>query len=107
MQESNNGASFQTRIIERDIERLANRFDRHLEIYAQNNKELAALKSSIESHGASVGQIAETISRHEQEIQERKAEVSGLTARLSVYAAGASFLASGLSAGIIQILFFQ
>lgn len=42
-------ANEQTKIIERDLEKLAARFDRHLEIYAQNGKELAALKSSVDS----------------------------------------------------------
>jgi len=48
-------ANVQTQIIERDIARLAEdhtklneRFDRHLEIYAQNGKELASLKSEVE-----------------------------------------------------------
>lgn len=36
----------QTEIIERDIKTLADRFDRHLEIYAQNNKELQSVKTN-------------------------------------------------------------
>lgn len=33
--------------LERDLREVASRFDRHLEIYAQNGKELAALKSEV------------------------------------------------------------
>lgn len=51
-------ANEQTRIIERDIaslsldhKKLNERFDRHLEIYAQNGKELVALRTQmVESH---------------------------------------------------------
>lgn len=39
----------QTNILERDLARLADRFDRHLEIYAQNGKELTALKQEVSS----------------------------------------------------------
>ena len=49
-------ANGQTKLIERDIARLAEdhtklneRFDRHLEIYAQNGKELASLKVSVDN----------------------------------------------------------
>lgn len=42
-------ANAQTQIIERDLSKLSQRFDRHLEIYAQNGKELAALKSSVDA----------------------------------------------------------
>lgn len=49
-------ATEQTKIIGRDIAkvaqdqmRLAKRFDRHLEIYAQNGKELSKLTSSIDA----------------------------------------------------------
>jgi len=41
-------ANTQTQIIERDLEKLGNRFDRHLEIYAQNGKELMGLKTSVD-----------------------------------------------------------
>lgn len=40
-------ANTQTKIIERDLSRLEVRFDRHLEIYAQNGKELVALKTAV------------------------------------------------------------
>lgn len=50
-------ANAQTQIIEKDIARLRDsmseqsaRFDRHLEIYAQNGKELAALKQEVRSN---------------------------------------------------------
>lgn len=40
-------------IMAEDLERLQARFDRHLEIYAQNGKELAALKTEVRvSHKA-------------------------------------------------------
>lgn len=38
----------QTKILERDISNIGDRFDRHLEIYSQNGKELAALKTTVE-----------------------------------------------------------
>jgi len=37
----------QTRVLERDITSLNNRFDRHLEIYAKNGKELANVKEEV------------------------------------------------------------
>lgn len=37
----------QTLRLERDLNNLGIRFDRHLEIYAQNGKELAALKAQV------------------------------------------------------------
>lgn len=47
----------QTKILERDIANLSKkvdsqceRFDRHLEIYAQNGKELAALKTEVKNN---------------------------------------------------------
>ena len=40
--------------VEKDVQGLATRFDRHLEIYAQNGKELGALK-------VSVGQVHESL----------------------------------------------
>ena len=42
-------ANIQTQIIERDLSKLGERFDRHLEIYAQNGKELASLKQSVDN----------------------------------------------------------
>lgn len=36
----------QTRILERDIENIGRRLDRHLEIYAQNNKRLMAVETN-------------------------------------------------------------
>ena len=64
--------------LERDINSLANRFDRHLEIYAQNGKELAALKSQVaNNHGSmltaldtlntSIGNLRETISKQDEQ----------------------------------------
>ena len=37
----------QVSILERDVNRIGDRLDRHLEIYAQNGKELAGLKSEV------------------------------------------------------------
>ena len=37
------------KLLEQDLRGVTDRFDRHLEIYANNGKELAALKSSVDS----------------------------------------------------------
>lgn len=47
-------ANAQTQIIERDLQKLSDRFDRHLEIYAQNGRELSALKASVDSLRSSI-----------------------------------------------------
>jgi len=39
----------QTKRLEDDIRSLAQRFDRHLEIYAQNGKELRSVQTELES----------------------------------------------------------
>lgn len=61
-------ANAQTRIIERDIARLAEdhtklnlRFDRHLEIYAANGKELAALKTKVDTLDKSIHEKCDEI----------------------------------------------
>lgn len=67
----------EAKIIEREIESLGkmvhtqgNRFDRHLEIYAQNGKELSALKTEMKSMGKNLvdalSQIRSSIEKQEK-----------------------------------------
>lgn len=46
----------QTERLEWDIRDLAGRFDRHLEIYAQNNKEIAALRTELNATKQNIGE---------------------------------------------------
>lgn len=58
----------QTMRLERDIKSLGERFDRHLEIYAQNGKELASLKTEVRANHdsvvSSIRSLAEAISKN-------------------------------------------
>jgi predicted phage tail protein len=86
-------ANAQTKIIERDIARLAEdhaklnqRFDRHLEIYSQNGKELAALKTKVENLDKAVQAKCDeimTMLRENRGMYATKEEVTHATAMMS------------------------
>ena len=107
-------ANAQTLIIERDIARLADdhvklttRFDRHLEIYAQNGKELAKLTSAVES-------LKETFEKRNvfldndqanqwkeiktgaQEIQENKLAINSIGLKVAMWAGLGSTVGSAV-----------
>lgn len=109
-------ANPQTQIIERDLSKLAERFDRHLEIYAQNGKELYGLKSSVEA-------LKHTIERQENrgkdsldtvwvQTKQNTKDISGISVtlgklmvRVSLIAAVASSVASIIGSIILGQLF--
>lgn len=95
----------QTKIIERDIARLADdhqklneRFDRHLEIYAQNGKELSALKVEVGqlvnviknmeySHGKNNDNQWVEIKQNTSDINTIKIEIGKLGVKIGMWAA--------------------
>lgn len=115
-------ANEQTKIIERDIARLADdhrklneRFDRHLEIYAQNGKELAALKVSVDQLSKTVAvHTANTMEAHDKQLKRSETnatritqleiDVSKLAAKVAVYAAVASAIASAGVSYVISLI---
>ena len=109
-------ANTQTRIIERDLEKLSDRFDRHLEIYAQNGKELAALKTSVDSlknaiekqegtEKQNVEQIWAETRKNTSEINDINVTLGKLLVRVSLMAAVASTLASSVVVYVIEAVF--
>lgn len=116
-------ANAQTQILEKDIARvrqdlegLAHRFDRHLEIYAQNGKELASLKSEVAqlvnviremdmSHGKNNDSQWIEIKHNANEINTLKIEISKIGVKVGMWAAGASAFASGLAVLVIEKIF--
>jgi hypothetical protein len=101
------GANFQTRIIERDIEAIGkrmdkqdSRFDRHLEIYAQNGKELTAVKMSIDSLTSAIAEVKKSSERHEEGISENRINIAKIKVTVAIYAAVASFFASAVASSI-------
>lgn len=113
----------QTKIIEKDIARLAEdhqklneRFDRHLEIYAQNGKELAALKSSVDNLRLAVekqeSRVHESLAniwvqtrKNTDDISETNVTVGKLIVRVSLIAAFASTLASSVASVALKSFF--
>lgn len=55
----------QTRRLEEDMRHLGNRFDRHLEIYAANGKELAAVKQNVASLDKTITEFYISFKAHE------------------------------------------
>ena len=56
----------QTHRLETDLRHLGNRFDRHLEIYAANGKELAAVKANVASLEKTLIDFYSSFKIHEQ-----------------------------------------
>ena len=48
-------------VLQRDMSAMNARFDRHLEIYAQNGKELAALKVSVNQFAEIMGDLTQAV----------------------------------------------
>lgn len=108
-------ANAQTQIIERDLYKLAERFDRHLEIYAQNGKELAALKSSVESLRSvierqeirekdNLSSIWSQTKQNTSDISEINVTLGKIMVRVSLIAGTASTVASSIATTAIGIL---
>ena len=55
----------QTRRLEEDMRHLGNRFDRHLEIYAANGKELSAVKQNVASLDKTITEFYLSFKAHE------------------------------------------
>lgn len=102
----------QTKIIERDLQKLADdhrklgeRFDRHLEIYAQNGKELVALRTTMmESHKnfeALFAKTSEALHITRTELQDIRIEMGRVTTKLTI---GAMFVGPMVAAVIVFLV---
>lgn len=60
-----------TETLERDIGMLSTRFDRHLEIYAQNGKELSGVRSSMVNLSTDIASLATALNRLEEKVDTR------------------------------------
>ena len=109
-------ANIQNRMIERDISAVTLRLDRHLEIYAQNGKELAALRVSVDNlgrvieKGSTAYEVDQVVLRQEFKLHENKVNVmenalSTLATKIGVYATVGSASAS-VAVGVILRVFF-
>ena len=98
-------ANIQTKIIERDLQKLGDRFDRHLEIYAQNGKELSGVKASLENHNKTADRITERLLDHETRINANEINIAKLAVRVAGYAAVASAVASAVAVTIVESVF--
>lgn len=104
-------ANFQTAIIEKDLDKLSTRFDRHLEIYAQNGKELAALKASVDGLKAYIEQQHSRDSGEAERIwtQTKKntndiSDIKVALGKVLVKVAAISSIAASISASIAAIV---
>lgn len=107
------GANYQTQIIEKDLNKLGERFDRHLEIYAQNGKELASLKTSVEGLRTAIYDKFDELKEYQNnqaiqikdnstDIKEVEINVSKLAVKLASFAAIASAVASSIVVVFVQ-----
>lgn len=103
-------------IIERDLQKLGDRFDRHLEIYASNGKELASLKTAVEGlrltiekqekhDNDSMKNIWHQTKANTHDIAEINVSLGKIMTRVSLIAAVAATVASSLSSTIITNIF--
>lgn len=110
-------ANAQTRLIERDLTQLSTRFDRHLEIYAQNGKEFVALKiavdnlrSSIESNSrnydADLNNFKADLKETMSKVNTLELGVSQLATKIGIYATIGSAVASASVSVIIRLFFY-
>lgn len=109
-------ANTQTQIIERDLEKLGTRFDRHLEIYAQNGKELSGLKTSVdglrsaferhfENNGHDQKEQWAHIKLNSQNIQSMEIKVAKIAIQAGIFSALGSAAATGLVVIAINRIF--
>jgi len=103
----------QTQIIERDLAKLSERFDRHLEIYATNGRELAALKAAVDalrnSFEKQENRDKENLSQIWTQTKQNTNDISGinvaigkLMVRVSLIAAVAATVASSAASVAIR-----
>lgn len=98
-------ANTQTKIIERDLDRLGDRFDRHLEIYAQNGKELASLKSEVRSLQDMI-KAATGIHNHQDErITRLEIDMGKLAAKIGIYASIGSTVGASVVVFLFEVIF--
>ena len=90
----------QTKIIERDLDRLALRFDRHLEIYAQNGKELAGVKASVDALSGKINQVGSGEESNTKRISKLEINVAKIAVRSGIYAG----LFSAVSSGVVLLM---
>lgn len=109
-------ANVQTQIIERDLSKLGERFDRHLEIYATNGKELAALKQSVDglhhtferhfsNNNVDQKKQWEKIETNEKDIADIHVSLARSATMLAVYASIGAAVGSTLLGLLINKLF--
>lgn len=102
-------ANAQTQIIERDLAHLSQRFDRHLEIYAQNGKEFVALKVAVDNlrtviesknrdHDIDLVGFKQEFKESVGKIRNLELDVSKLATKVAMYATiGSSIASAGVS----------
>ena len=106
-------ANAQTRIIERDLALLAQRFDRHLEIYAQNGKELAGVKVSVDNLRSTIEQrnnnyetdqstLRTELKDYSTKVNSLEIDLSKLASKVAVYATIGSGIASTVASATMQ-----
>lgn len=108
-------ANAQTRIIERDLTNLGQRFDRHLEIYAQNGKELAGVKVSLDNlrstieqrqaqYEANLANSKEDAKDYSEKVNSLEIDISKIGTKVAMLATIGSAAASALTSALMQIL---
>lgn len=106
-------ANAQTRIIERDLTALSNRFDRHLEIYAQNGKELAGVKVAVDNLRTTIEQRHVQYENNQQanKVETREytdkmnaleIDLSKLGTKVAMFATFGSAVASTVTSALMQ-----
>lgn len=110
-------ANAQTRIIERDLAVLSQRFDRHLEIYAQNGKELAGVKVSLDNLRTTIeqrnsnyetdqGNLRNDFKDYSTKLNSLELDVSKLATKVAMFATAGSAIASTIVSVAIRIFFY-
>ena len=105
-------ANEQTQIIERDIqllrgeqEKLNGRFDRHLEIYASNGKELAALKTEISHLRTAIERTTNEDARRDEKVSVIEVEQSRVITKVGVVSGiGATAASTVVTFMLLQVL---
>lgn len=106
-------ANAQTRLIERDLALLSQRFDRHLEIYAQNGKELAGVKVAVDNLRTTIeqrnthyegdqGDLRLEFKEHAAKLNTLELDVSKIATRVAAFATAGSAIASTVASALMQ-----
>lgn len=109
-------ANAQTRIIERDLALLSQRFDRHLEIYAQNGKELAGVKVSVDNlrntieqrntgYESDQGALRLEFKEYSTKLNGLELDLSKLATKVAMFATAGSAIASTIVSIVLQVFF--